>query len=159
MERYCPHLSKKENEYNSQNVKVLNYSNVLCQAKLQMNHLILKRCFKNKIKNYCKALSWSGILLPTHNREPGSVALASLSTVLMLCNAAVGGQGIFLLHFWDIQSAKWGQEETVTCGGQQRRSKRSDRYVSLYFWLTNVEFNQKYIICISGIVSMQIYLH
>lgn len=159
MKCYYPQLSKKENKYNFKNVKVLKYSNVLYQAKPLISFWrdALKMTRK---KNYCKAksLSWRGILLPTHNREPGSVALASLSTVLVLCNAAVGGQSIFLLHFWDIQSAKWGQEETVTCGGQQRR-KRGERYISLSIWLTNVEFNQKYIICISRIVSMQMYLH
>lgn len=53
-------------------------------------------------------------LMLTHNREPCSVALASLSAVLVLCDAAVGGQSVFLLHFWDIQGAKRGQEETVT---------------------------------------------
>lgn len=56
-------------------------------------------------------------LLPTHNRESGSIALASLSTVLVLCDAAIGGQSVFLLHLRDVQSAKWGQEEPVTCGG------------------------------------------
>lgn len=60
--------------------------------------------------------TWSKLacLVLTHNRESCSIALASLSTVLVLCDAAVGGQSVFLLHFWDIQGAKRGQEETVT---------------------------------------------
>lgn len=53
-------------------------------------------------------------LMLTHNRESCSIALASLSAVLVLCDAAVGGQSVFLLHFWDIQGTKRGQEETVT---------------------------------------------
>lgn len=40
----------------------------------------------------------AGLML-THNRESCSIALASLSAVLVLCDAAVGGQSIFLLHF------------------------------------------------------------
>lgn len=68
-------------------------------------------------------------LLRTHNREPGSIALASLSAVLVLCDAAVGGQSIFLLHLWDVQSSKWGQEETITWGEQ--KSWREGRFSSL----------------------------
>lgn len=44
------------------------------------------------------AVSVKDEALPTHNGEPGSIALASLSTVLVLCDAAIGGQGVFLLH-------------------------------------------------------------
>lgn len=63
-------------------------------------------------------------LMLTHNRESCSIALASLTAVLVLCNAAVGGQSVFLLHFWDIQGAKRGQEETITWhkdGGGRRK--------------------------------------
>lgn len=72
----------------------------------------------------------------THNREPGSIALASLSAVLVLCDAAVGGQSVFLLHLWDVQGSKWGQEETITCGEQKSwREGRKIRQSAL--WITN----------------------
>lgn len=67
------------------------------------------------------------LLIPTHNREPGSIALASLSAVLVLCDAAVGGQSVFLLHFGDVQSPKRCQEEAATCGGTSKRRGEGGR--------------------------------
>ncbi len=87
---------------------------------------------------FAAVLSRNGNLLPTHNREPGSIALASLSAVLVLCDAAVGGQSIFFLHLWDIQIAKWGQEETVTWGEKKEREQGEEGkpYVSQHTGLT-----------------------
>lgn len=40
---------------------------------------------------------------PTCHGEPSPVALTSLATVFVLGNAAVGGEGIFLLHVCDVE--------------------------------------------------------
>lgn len=51
---------------------------------------------------------------PTHDREPGSIALPRLATVLVFCDAAIGGEGVLLLNVWDVKSSKGGDGEPVT---------------------------------------------
>lgn len=47
--------------------------------------------------------------LLTHNREPGSVALARLAAVFVFGDAAVCGEGVLLLNIRDVKGPEGGQ--------------------------------------------------
>lgn len=59
-----------------------------------------------------KGITW----LHTHDRKPGSVALARLAAVLMSGDAPVGGEGVLLLNVRDVERSEGGQRKPVTCG-------------------------------------------
>ena len=74
----------------------------------------------------------------THDREPGSIALACLPAVLVLGDAAVGGEGILLLHLRDIQRPERRQEEAVPWRrgrgrGRKRRRGRGSRLTQQWY--------------------------
>ena len=54
-----------------------------------------------------------GPLAHTCHREAGPIALPGLPTVLVLGDAAVGGQGVLLLHVRDVQPAVVSNKKPV----------------------------------------------
>ena len=58
-------------------------------------------------------LPTSAALRPTCHREAGPVALPGLPAILVLGDAAVGGEGVLLLHVRDVQPAVGSDKKPV----------------------------------------------